>query len=81
MRNLIFVGLGAIILGGCASASEGNYANDDPGPYPSNYDQLVKAHLRHSLKDHIAGWTSPLHPRFAPTLGLASNAAAMPRRG
>ncbi len=51
MRNHIAALLGAVSLTACVSASEGGYANDDPGPYPSNYEQLVKSHLRQTLKD------------------------------
>lgn len=47
-RFTIFAAVAGIALAACGGVS-GNKA--DPGPFPENYEQQVKAHLRQSLKD------------------------------
>jgi hypothetical protein len=49
----------AILLSGCASAPDPRQIQDaDYGPYPSNYEEIIKSHIGKQLYDpYSAVWT------------------------
>src|SRR5258708_4474940 len=51
MRHALTLTVIVLILGGCAPVVGAHLANTDPGPYPSNYKQLIAGYLLATLKD------------------------------
>jgi hypothetical protein len=41
----------SFLVCGSISTTSGRYATNDAGPYPTNYEDLIKSYLRENLKD------------------------------
>jgi hypothetical protein len=52
MRTLAIVStVSALAISACAPVPGSGLAKNDPGPFPENYEQMVKNNLNASLKD------------------------------
>lgn len=51
MRKLVWLFLSPILLSSCAIAPQLTEAEIDPGPYPDNYEAIIRDFLREHLVD------------------------------
>jgi hypothetical protein len=66
MRNFLSTLFAAALLTGCATLSPEKLASADCGPYPENYEEIVKAWMQQTLKDP---YTAHLQVKSPPAKG------------